>query len=99
MRGNLPPPALFSGVVAQEEAVASLRAAAGNPVHAYLFRGPAGNGGLGAAYGFAAALLCPDGGCGECATCRAALAGTDPDLHIVRRSGASVSKETLSSIM
>ena len=82
---------LFAGVVGQEAAVAALRAAAANPVHAYLFRGPSGNGGLAAAHGFAAALLCPDGGCGECATCRAALAGTDPDLHVVRRSGASVS--------
>ena len=76
MTGKHPVPALFSGVVAQEEAVAALRAAAANPVHAYLFRGPGGNGGLAAAYGFAAALLCPDGGCGACATCRAALAGT-----------------------
>ena len=82
--------ALFAGVVGQEKAVDSLCAAAVNPVHAYLFRGPAGNGGLAAAHGFAAALLCPEGGCGECATCRAALAGTDPDLHVVRRSGASV---------
>ena len=79
--------------------MAALRAAAANPVHAYLFRGPPGNGGLAAAYGFAAALLCPDGGCGECATCRAALAGTDPDLHVVRRSGASVSKETLRQVV
>ena len=79
--------------------MAALRAAAANPVHAYLFRGPAGNGGLAAAHGFAAALLCPDGGCGECATCRAALAGTDPDLHVVRRSGASVSKETMRQIV
>jgi DNA polymerase III subunit delta' len=86
-----PAPELFAGVVAQEAAVAALRAAAANPVHAYLFRGPPGNGGLAAAYGFAAALLCPEGGCGVCATCRAALAGTDPDLHVVRRSGASVS--------
>jgi len=86
-----PVPELFAGVVSQDAAVEALRAAAVNPVHAYLFRGPPGNGGLAAAYGFAAALLCPDGGCGECATCRAALAGTDPDLHIVRRSGASVS--------
>ena len=99
MTGKHPVPALFSGVVAQEEAVAALRAAAANPVHAYLFRGPGGNGGLAAAYGFAAALLCPDGGCGACATCRAALAGTDPDLHIVRRSGASVSKETLRQVV
>jgi DNA polymerase III subunit delta' len=86
-----PVPELFAGVVGQEDAIAALRAAAANPVHAYLFRGAEGNGGLAAAYGFAAALLCPDGGCGACATCRAALAGTDPDLHVVRRSGASVS--------
>jgi DNA polymerase-3 subunit delta' len=85
--------------VGQEDALAALRAAAANPVHAYLFRGPAGNGGLAAAHGFAAALLCPEGGCGECATCRAALAGTDPDLHIVRRSGASVSKDTIRKVV
>ena len=60
-----PAPELFAGVVGQEEAVAALRAAAVNPVHAYLFRGAAGNGGLAAAHGFAAALLCPDGGCGD----------------------------------
>jgi DNA polymerase-3 subunit delta' len=94
-----PVPELFAGVVSQDAAVAALRAAVVNPVHAYLFRGPPGNGGLAAAYGFAAALLCPEGGCGTCATCRAALAGTDPDLHVVRRSGASVSKETLRQIV
>jgi DNA polymerase-3 subunit delta' len=86
----VPAPSLFDAVVGQEDAVAALRAAAVHPVHAYLFRGPAGNGGLAAAHGFAAALLCPDGGCGKCATCRRALAGTDPDLHVVHRRGASV---------
>ena len=91
MSAARPVPELFAGVVALEDAVAALRAAAAHPVHAYLFRGPPGNGGLAAAYGFAAALLCPEGGCGACATCRAALAGTEPDLHVVRRSGASVS--------
>ena len=91
MSDDRPAASLFEGVVGQEDAVAALRAAAAGPVHAYLFRGAAGNGGLAAAYGFAAALLCPDGGCGACATCRAALAGIDPDLHVVRRSGASVS--------
>jgi DNA polymerase III subunit delta' len=90
-RPDRPVPELFAGVVSQDAAIEALRAAAANPVHAYLFRGPPGNGGLAAAYGFAAALLCPEGGCGVCTTCRAALAGTDPDLHIVRRSGASVS--------
>jgi len=90
---------LFSGLVGQEEAVAALRAAAANPVHAYLLRGPTGHGTLKAAYGFAAALLCPQGGCGECATCRAALSGTDPDLHVVRRSGASVRMEEIRQVV
>jgi DNA polymerase-3 subunit delta' len=94
-----PVPELFAGVVGQEGAVAALRAAAANPVHAYLLLGPEGNGGLAAALGFAAALLCPEGGCGKCAACRAALAGTDPDLHIVRRTGASLSKETLRQVV
>jgi DNA polymerase-3 subunit delta' len=94
-----PSPALFEGIVGQDDAVAALMAAAVNPVHAYLFRGPEGNGGLAAAFGFAAALLCPNGGCGVCATCRGVLAGTDPDLHVVRRSGASLSKETMRQVV
>jgi DNA polymerase-3 subunit delta' len=94
-----PSPSLFEGIVGQDEAVAALKAAAVNPVHAYLFRGPEGNGGLAAAHGFAAALLCPTGGCGVCATCRGALAGTDPDLHVVRRSGASLSKDTMRHVV
>jgi DNA polymerase III subunit delta' len=94
-----PVPELFAGVVGQEDAVAALRAAAGNPVHAYLLLGPEGHGGPTAALGFAAALLCPNGGCGVCATCRAVVAGTDPDLHVVRRSGASLSKDTLRQVV
>jgi DNA polymerase-3 subunit delta' len=82
---------LFEEVIGQEPAVAALRAAAVQPVHAYLFSGPAGQGGLMAARGFAAAVLCAEGGCGTCATCLGALAERDPDLHIVRRSGAALS--------
>jgi DNA polymerase-3 subunit delta' len=84
---------LFDEVVGQEQAVTSLRAAAARPVHAYLFVGAAGNGGLAAAHAFAAALLCPDGGCGACRTCAAARAGSDPDLHVIHRSGATLSVE------
>jgi DNA polymerase-3 subunit delta' len=82
---------LFSELVGQDQAVAALRAAAPRPVHAYLLRGAAGNGGLLAAHAFAASILCPDGGCGTCRTCRAALAGNDPDLHVIHRSGAMLS--------
>ncbi len=86
-------PSLFAAVIGQDASVAALRAAAAHPVHAYLFVGPEGNGGLLAAHGFAAALLCPRGGCGTCSTCLAALAGRDPDLHVIRRSGAQLSVE------
>jgi DNA polymerase III subunit delta' len=91
----VPSTVLFSDVVGQERAVAALRAAAVRPVHAYLLRGAAGNGGLLAAYEFAAALLCPDGGCGTCQTCRGARAGSDPDLHVIHRSGATLSVDDM----
>jgi DNA polymerase III subunit delta' len=86
---------LFAEVVGQDAAVDTLRAAAVRPVHAYLFRGAAGNGGLAAAHAFAAALLCSDGGCGACLSCRQALTGAHPDLHIVHRSGASLSVDDM----
>ncbi len=81
---------LFDGVVGQGRAVEFLRASAHAPVHAYLFDGPDGAGALAAARGFAAALLCPNGGCGECSTCRRALRDTHPDLMVLERSGASI---------
>ena len=85
-----PDPVLFAEVVGQEKAVAQLESAARRPVHAYLFHGPPGSGKRAAARGLAAALLCPDGGCGTCNSCRRALAGTHPDLVTVERSGASL---------
>ncbi len=88
-----PVPSLFADVVGQTGAVAALRTAARQPVHAYLFVGPSGHGGMAAGVGFAAALLCPDGGCGECETCLAVEAGRHPDLHVVRRRGAMLSVE------
>lgn len=91
MTGPGPPsPELFGAVVGQPAAVAALRAAARRPVHAYLLSGPAGSGKRQAATAFAAALLCPSGGCGHCGACRRALAGTHPDLVVVERTGAAL---------
>jgi len=70
--------------------VAALRHAARQPVHAYLFLGANGSGVRPAASAFGAALLCPDGGCGECNTCRRALAGSHPDVVVVERTGAAL---------
>jgi len=88
--GPRPDPMLFAEVVGQEKAVALLGSAARRPVHAYLFHGPPGSGKRAAARGLAAALLCPDGGCGTCNSCRRVLAGNHPDLVTVERTGASL---------
>jgi DNA polymerase-3 subunit delta' len=82
--------ALFDEVVGQDAAVDQLRAAARRPVHAYLLVGPPGVGQRALVRGFAAALLCPTGGCGQCSTCRRTRAGLHPDLVEVDRSGPSV---------
>jgi DNA polymerase-3 subunit delta' len=82
---------VFDDLVGQERAVSFLRAAARAPVHAYLFVGPPGSGKRPAARAFAAALLCPDGGCGTCDVCVRVRAGTHPDLVVVEREGAYIS--------
>jgi DNA polymerase III subunit delta' len=94
-----PVPALFDQVVGQPRAVAQLTAAARRSVHAYLLHGPPGSGKRAAARGLAAALLCPDGGCGVCPTCRRALRGTHPDLVEVERSGAALAIDEARSIV
>lgn len=81
---------VFADVVAQEGALAGLRAAVTAPVHAYLLVGPPGSGKRTAAAAFAAGLLCPRGGCGVCDVCRRALAGLHPDVVVVERSGPSI---------
>jgi DNA polymerase III subunit delta' len=87
-----PPPVagLFADVVGQRRAVSQLRAAARRPVHAYLLHGPPGSGMAAGALAFAAALICPDGGCGRCNHCRRVLAGIHPDLLEVERTGAQL---------
>jgi DNA polymerase-3 subunit delta' len=57
--------------------------------HAWLFTGPPGSGRSVAARAFAAALLCPDLGCGHCASCHQVLAGTHADVLLVRPDGLS----------
>jgi DNA polymerase-3 subunit delta' len=84
-------PALFAGVVGQGEALEQLCAAARRPVHAYLVVGPPGLGQRAIARGFAAMLLCPEGGCGSCDVCRRVRSGVHPDLVEVERTGAALS--------
>lgn len=89
----------YAAVVGQERAIAQLRAAARRPVHAYLFVAPAGIGVGEIVRGFAADVLCEGDGCGSCASCRNALAGRHPDLVVVERKGAAISKDQIDEII
>lgn len=80
----------WARVVGQDRAVAQLKASAVHPVHAYLLVGPPGSGKRAAATAFAAALLCPTDGCGECSACARVLAGVHPDVVHVERTGAAI---------
>lgn len=82
---------VLDGIVGQEAAKRLLAASLSSPVHAYLFVGPAGSGRRDAARRFAAALVCPDGGCGSCPSCRAALMEAHPDVVVTERRGAAIS--------
>lgn len=87
---------VWTDVVGQPEAVATLRHAVTDPAamtHAWLLTGPPGSGRSVAARAFAAALLCPQGGCGECHECQTVLGGTHADLDIVNTEGLSIKVE------
>ena len=88
--GDLTIPPVLAEADIQPRVAAALAVAVPAPVHAYLLVGPAGSGKKRAAVAFAAALLCPDGGCGQCRSCRRAKEGNHPDLVMVERAGASI---------
>jgi DNA polymerase-3 subunit delta' len=84
---------VFECLTGQRDVVETLRAAARGEgmTHAWLFTGPPGSGRSVAARAFAAALLCADGGCGECQSCRHAASGAHPNLMVVQPAGLSIS--------
>ncbi len=80
-------PPVFDEVIGQRHVVQVLaqaaRPGAAGMTHAWLLTGPPGSGRSTAARAFAAALQCPDGGCGTCHECRTALVGAHPDVALV----------------
>ena len=90
---DTPVASLFDGVVGQERAVEFLRdVRPRTPCTRTCSTAPTARAPRNAARGFAAALLCPNGGCGECSTCRRALAATAS-----RPRGASSERRVASS--
>ena len=98
----LPTADVWTELVGQEPVVTVLKGAAeaargalagdrsAGMTHAWLFTGPPGSGRSNAARAFAAALLCDSGGCGRCPSCRTALAGSHPDVTLVRTTQLSL---------
>ncbi len=96
---------VFDGLVGQDTVTEQLRSAVraageqitggtgGGMTHAWLFTGPPGSGRAEAARAFAAALQCPDGGCGHCELCHQVFSGTHADVLYVRPSGLSFGVE------
>jgi DNA polymerase III subunit delta' len=87
---------VWRDVIGQEAAVATLQHAVRSPeamTHAWLFTGPPGSGRSVAARAFAAALLCPTGGCGDCRECRTALEATHADVDVVATEALSIKVE------
>lgn len=84
---------VWADLIGQTEAVRALSAAVGGGAamsHAWLITGPPGSGRSNAAKAFAAALQCADNGCGVCLDCRSTLAGTHPEVTLVRTEQLSI---------
>jgi DNA polymerase-3 subunit delta' len=85
---ELPP--VIRAVPGQEHATAFLARAIRHPSHAYLFSGPEGSGKRLGVRAFAAALLCPTGGCGDCRACRLALGERHPNMLVLEPTGPDI---------
>lgn len=93
---------VWDRIVGQPAAAAELQQAAAAAhghgpahamTHAWLITGPPGSGRTTAAISLAAGLICPEGGCGSCSECLAALGDNHPDLDIVRSTTLSLGKD------
>lgn len=84
---------VWDQIVDQPTVVEALSRAVREPetmTHGWLLTGPPGSGRSTAARAFAAALECPQGGCGQCHECRTALDGSHADVEIVSTAGLSI---------
>ena len=81
----------------QDGAISFLKQAVARPHHAYVLAGPEGGGKRLAASAFAAALLCPQGGCGDCRACHLALEERHPNVFVIEPEGRDIHVDTIRS--
>lgn len=82
---------VFESILGQPDVRAFLRAtvSSGRVGQSYLFCGPAGSSKTQAADALAAAVLCADGGCGACDTCKRVMRRKHPDVRHLVPEGAN----------
>ena len=92
---------VWDGLVGQRTVAETLRRAAlgQGMTHAWLFTGPPGSGRSNAAVAFAAALQCERAGCAECHACRTVLAGSHPDVVLVRTEKLSIGVDDIRDLV
>ncbi len=99
---------VFDSMVGQERARTELVRAVSDAAlespgpamtHAWLFTGPPGSGRSVAARAFAAALVCPNGGCRHCPDCHTALLGSHADVDHVATEAMTISVERARSLV
>jgi DNA polymerase III subunit delta' len=94
---------IWGELLGQPEAVSQLRLAVQNKneglQHAWLLTGPPGSGRSNAATAFAASLLCDQGGCAECKSCKMVLSGTHPDVSTLATEKVIISIEEIRALV
>lgn len=94
---------VWSELLGQPEAVSQLRQAVKTKEaglqHAWLLTGPPGSGRSNAATAFAAALVCEQGGCGNCKSCRMVSSGTHPDVSVLATEKVIISIEEIRQLV
>ena len=98
----LTPPKVFRDVVSQPEAVGQLLSAVsqGKDIHhAWLFTGPPGSGRSQLALAFAAALLCSEGGCGNCNSCQMIQSKNHPDVQVLNTQRVLISIDEVTAFI
>ncbi len=95
-------PPVWESIIGQKPVVDLLSRIAQSPkdiAQSWLICGPAGSGRSRVAQVFAAALNCPQHGCGQCDTCRAILSGSHPDVTIVTTDRVSITIDQVRELM
>jgi len=92
---------VWDTLVGQAHVIEALRTAVSGHgmTQSWLFTGPPGSGRSNAAIAFAAALQCPQGGCGTCHECHTVLAGSHADVRVVRTDKLSLGVDDIRDLV